>query len=447
MELHELCELVLREAEALGADEAAAAAIRSTSRQVRFANNEITASKTWDELRLHVLLARDKKLVLTSLLNIEPDAVRSALKDLMSLLSVMKERPDYAPLPEGPFEYESVPGLYDEELARLSDGAVDIVEEAVNSALEAGGRRIAGTLAFGEEEALLMTSKAVEAGGKRTWAELVVRALADGEASGMGVTCGTRMRDLEPAAAGEEAGRFAKLSVRARKLEPGRYDVVLGRPASAILLDIVAGMSSAFYVDSGLSCLAGKLGKKVASDVLTVHDDPLVEGGLGSRPFDDEGLPTRRKPIIEAGVLKTYLHNSITARRHGTSSTANAGWVVPRPWNIVVEPGDVGDEELISEVEHGLFVNNMTYVRFQDYARGDFSAVIRDGVFAVEDGELREGVRGLRLSDNVLNMLSSIRALSKDIRQVHHWWMEWNTPAVFAPLILIERVGFTVPTK
>jgi len=202
MELHELCELALKEAQALGADEVATAAIRSTSRQVRFANNEITASKTWDELCLHVLLAKDKKIVLTSLLNIEPDAVRSALKTLISILSVMKERPDYAPLPEGPFEYVDIPGLYDEELATLSERAVDIVEEAVNSALGAGGRRIAGTLAFGEEEALLMTSKAVEAGGRRTWAELVVRALADGEASGMGTTCGTRLRDLDPSSAG-----------------------------------------------------------------------------------------------------------------------------------------------------------------------------------------------------------------------------------------------------
>ena len=447
MELHELCELALKEAQALGADEVAAAAIRSTSRQVRFANNEVTASKTWDELCLNVLLAKDKKVVLTSLLNVEPDAVRSALKDLMSLLAVMKERPDYAPLPEGPFEYVDIPGLYDDELASLSEKAIDLVEEAVNSALEAGGRRIAGTLAFGEEEALLMTSRAVEAGGKRTWAELVVRALADGEASGMGVTCGTRLRDLDPSSAGEEAGRFAKLSMRASKLGPGRYDVVLGRPAGAVFFDIVAGMASAFYVDSGLSCLAGKLGEKIASDVLTVHDDPHLEGALGSRPFDDEGLPTRKKPIIEAGVLKTYLHNSITAKRHGTSSTGNAGWVVPRPWNVVVEPGDMSDEELISEVKKGIFVNNMTYVRFQDYARGDFSTVIRDGVFLIEDGELKEGVRGLRLSDNVLNMLSSVKALSKDIRQVHHWWMEWDTPAVFTPLVLIERVGFTVPTK
>ncbi len=447
MELRELANLVLEEALKLGADEVAAAAERSVLRQVRFANNEVTIAKTWDALQVHVYLAKDKKIVVTSLANVDPEAVRKALKDLMALLGVMKARPDYAPLPEGPFEYEPVPGLYDQKLAEMEEEAVDLVEAAINKALEAGGKRVAGTLLLGEEETFLATSKNVEAGERRTKAQLVVRALADGESAGMGLTCGTRLADLDPEGAGEQAGRFAKLSLELKTLEPGRYDVVFGRPACAVFFDIVAGMASAFYVDSGLSCLVGKLGQKVASELVSLYDDARLEAGLGSRPFDDEGLPTARKPIIERGVLKTYLHNSITAKRHNTSSTANAGWIVPRPWNVVVEPGDRGDEELISEVKRGLFVNNITYVRFQDYAKGDFSAVIRDGVFLIEDGEIKAGVKGLRLSDNVLNILSSVKAFSKNARQTAHWWMEWGSPAVVTPLVLAEKIGFTVPTK
>jgi len=447
VELRELANLVLEEALKLGADEVAAAAERSVLRQVRFANNEVTIAKTWDALQVHVYLAKDKKIVVTSLANVDPEAVRKALKDLMALLGVMKARPDYAPLPEGPFEYEPVPGLYDQKLAEMEEEAVDLVEAAINKALEAGGKRVAGTLLLGEEETFLATSKNVEAGERRTKAQLVVRALADGESAGMGLTCGTRLADLDPEGAGEQAGRFAKLSLELKTLEPGRYDVVFGRPACAVFFDIVAGMASAFYVDSGLSCLVGKLGQKVASELVSLYDDARLEAGLGSRPFDDEGLPTARKPIIERGVLKTYLHNSITAKRHNTSSTANAGWIVPRPWNVVVEPGDRGDEELISEVKRGLFVNNITYVRFQDYAKGDFSAVIRDGVFLIEDGEIKAGVKGLRLSDNVLNILSSVKAFSKNARQTAHWWMEWGSPAVVTPLVLAEKIGFTVPTK
>jgi len=447
VELGELAEFALREALRLGAEEAAVIAHRDISRQVRFANNEVTVTKTWDALNLYVLLAKESKLVMTALANVEPEAVGNALRDLMALLAVMKPRPDYAPLPEGPFEYEPIRGLYDERIAGMGDEAIDLVEEAINKAIEAGGKRVAGTFAFGEEEAFLLTSKGAEGRGRKTRATLVVRALADGEAAGMGVTCGTRLKDLDPASAGEEAGRLAKLSMNPRPLEPGKYDVIFGRPACAVFFDIVAGMTSAFYVDSGLSCFAGKLGQEVASELLSLYDDARLEAGLGSRPFDDEGLPTARKAIIERGVLRTLLHNSITAKRHNTSSTANAGWVVPRPWNVVVEPGDMSDEELMAEVKRGLFVNNMTYVRFQDYARGDFSAVIRDGVFLIEDGEVKGAVKGLRLSDNVLNILSSIKGLSEEAKQTAHWWMEWGSPAVVTPLVLAERIGFTVPTK
>ncbi|RLI11298.1 TldD/PmbA family protein [Candidatus Bathyarchaeota archaeon] len=447
MEARELAELALKEALRLGADEAAVQAVTSTSRQVRFANNEITVTKTWDSLSLGVYLVKDRKVVGTFLSNIDPEAVKSALRDLMSLLSVMRERPDYAPLPEGPFTYEPIPGLYDSELAGLGERAIDLVESAINKALEAGGRRVAGTFSFGEEELVLLTSRGVEAEHRKTRAELVVRALADGESAGVGTTCGTRLKDLDPELAGEEAGRFAKLSLNPEPLEPGRYDVVFGRPAAAVFFDIVAGMNSAFHVDSGLSCFAGKLGQKVASDIVSIYDDARLEAGLGSRAFDDEGLPTSRKPIIEGGVLKTHLHNSITAKRHNTRSTANAGWIVPRPWNVVVSTGQPSDEELMSEVERGLFVNNITYVRFQDYAKGDFSAVIRDGVFLLEKGEIKKAVKGLRLSDNVLNVLSSIKGLSREARQVFHWWMEWGSPAVITPLVLAEKIGFTVPTK
>lgn len=106
-----------------------------------------------------------------------------------------------------------------------------------------------------------------------------MRALTNEETSGMGITCGTTLKDFNPEKAGEEAGRLAKMSANATSGKSGRYEVVLTRPAAAVLFDIVAGMDSAFSVDAGISCLAEKLGRKVAFDGLTVYDDPRVAGG------------------------------------------------------------------------------------------------------------------------------------------------------------------------
>ena len=81
-----------------------------------------------------------------------------------------------------------------------------------------------------------------------------------------------------------------------------------------------------------------------------------------------------------------------------------------------------------------------------DVEAGDFSGIVRDGVLRIRDGEPVAAVRGLRLSENLLELLRKVRAVSKESRQVSHWWMEWGSPAVFAPTVLASRVRFTTPT-
>jgi len=447
MELSELSSWVVSKGLELGADEVASIASYSHSRQIRFANNEVSITNNWDSVSVSILLKKNRRILVSSTTDISMESIEKLLKGMVDAASVVREHESYAPLPEGPFSYATLRGVYDDRVAELGEEAVDYVEAAINSALDAGAERVAGTLTATRLQYSLSTSRGVSATHRKTGISLMVRALADGEAAGMGVSCGASLKDFRPEEAGGKAGELARMSLKVVQADAGKYTTVLGRPAAAVFFDIVAGMASAFYVDSGLSCFTDRLGEQVASEVVYVYDDPLVEDGLGSTPFDDEGLPTKRNTIIEGGVLRSYLHNSITAKRHGKKSTANAGWIAPHAWNIIVESGNYGDEELISEVRNGLFVNNMTYVRFQDYRAGDFSTIIRDGVFKIENGEIVGAVRRLRLSDNVLHMLKHVRALSRYSQQISHWWMEWGTPSVWTPQLLIEDVNYTLPAR
>lgn len=447
MRVKEVSSFIVSEGLRLGADEVAAIATQSTSRQVRFANNEITVTKTWDETGADILLKRDKRVLTASTTDMSKEGIKKALRDLTHMVKVMKPHKNYAPLPEGPFTYLSVPDLYDERIPKLAEENIDHAEAAINSALESGALRVAGTLLTIDSESSLTTSRDVEGNLKKTAINLVVRCLANGESSGMAITCGTTLRDFDPEKAGEEAGRLAKMSLDPVPGKSGKYDLVLSRPASAVLFDIVAGMDSAFYVDSGYSCLAERLGEKIAFEELAVYDDARTASGLGSTPFDDEGHPTSKTKIIEKGTLRSYLHNSLTSKKHKTKSTANAGWITPHAWNIIVDEGRLTEEELLEEVKDGLYVNNITYLRFQDYRRGDFSAVIRDGVFTVKNGEITRAVKGLRLSDNLIHILQNITAFSRKARQISHWWMEFGTPSVTTPLLLFRNIGFTTPTK
>ncbi len=447
METEEVSSFIVKEGLKSGADEIAAVAAHGTLRQVRFANNEITVTKTWDQTSASILLKKDKRILIASVTDVSESSIRKALKKLAQTVNIMKPHESYAPLPEGPFKYQTIPSLYDDRIPKLAEKHVDYVEAGINAALESGAKRVAGTLISSDVESSLATSRNAEGTLKKTTINMVVRALTNGESSGMGVTCGTTLRDFDPEKAGGEAGRLAKMSLNATSGKSRRYEVVLTRPAAAVFFDIFAGMDSAFSVDAGISCLAEKLGGEVAFSGLTVYDDPRVAGGLGSTPFDDEGNPTERTVIVEDGKLRAYLHNSLTAKKFKTKSTANAGWISPHAWNIVVKEGKHAEKELLEGIKNGLYLNNITYVRFQDYRKGDFSAIIRDGVFKIENGEITKAVKGLRLSDNIIHMLQNITALSKEKRQISHWWMENETPSVTTPLIRLRDVGFTVPTK
>jgi PmbA protein len=201
-------------------------------------------------------------------------------------------------------------------------------------------------------------------------------------------------------------------------------------------------MTSAYSVMVHLSIFVDKLGQKVASDIVTMRDVPAPYS-VSNRVFDDEGVPARENALISKGVLKTYVHNSSTAKIFKTKTTGNAGIVAPSPWNIELDPGDLTRDEMFREVKRGLYLTNTWYTRFQNYATGDFSTIPRDGIFLVKNGEIKQSWKNIRLSDNALKMLNNIVGISKE-RQHVHWWVEAEPPSL-SPYILMKDVQTTRP--
>jgi PmbA protein len=388
-------------------------------------------------------------------------SIKSHIKQLARKTSLLPEYKDYAELPEGPFKYKKIKDIFDKKILD-EEKIFNLIGEAIDSSLKNGAKRVCGSFKSSLSKIYLFTSKSVEAFSQATSAVLEIRALAKekvgklapqmdlkgklSEASGAATTCGTKLKDLKAEEIGEEAGKLAKLSENPIKAKEGRYDVVLGRNAAAVIFGEVGRHFSAFFVDANLSCFANKIGKLVASEIVDIYDDGRIVGGIGSIPFDAEGYPTQRTQIISKGTAKSYLHNSITAKKFNTKSTGNAGWIIPMPHNIFVSPKDWKEEELIEEVKRGIYINNLGYLRYQDELRGDFSAVLRDGVFLIENGELKKPIRDLRLNANLINFLKSIEGISNKSVQTFHWWMEARVP-VFTPKVLVRNLRFTLPIR
>ena len=216
---------------------------------------------------------------------------------------------------------------------------------------------------------------------------------------------------------GKEAARRTLRKLGARTVTTCEVPVVFDPDTARSILGLLAGcvMGSAIWRKS--SYLLGREGSRVASDLVTVIDDPLIPRGPGSRPFDGEGLLSRRNVVVEKGVLRTFLCDSYSARKLERASTASASrggsaGVGPSTTNFVLEPGTLSNAEIVKDTKRGLYVTEMMGFGF-NAVTGDFSRGA--GGFWIEDGKLAYPVSEVTISLNLDELLKGIDAVGADL--------------------------------
>ena len=430
-------ESVVKKGKALGADEVLAKTVFSRNRQLRFSNNQIDASLAWNNYITDVVLSWKKRVVSTKINNFQK--VDLSLNSLIKLAKVSRENLTHSGFAKGKFDYKK--SIADRTVDGMENPA-EYVFEAVEAAKKVAGPKTnaGGIFLTSISDVYLVSSEGPVGKDCRSAVELSIRAFSEREASGHAVECGSTLKGFEPARAGKKAGEIAKKARNPKAGIEGKYDVVFDPLFVGSLLGMWGSMASAYCVMIQLSVFVNKLGKKVASEGVTLRDVP-GSYSIANRVFDDEGIPAQENVIIEKGKLKTYLHNTSTAKIFKTKTTANAGIVFPMPWNIEMDSGDMNKEELLKEVKHGLYLTNTWYTRFQNYKTGDFSTIPRDGIFQIENGEIQRSLKNIRLSDNALRILSNITGISKERKHVH-WWGEADPPSL-SPYILMKDVHIT----
>jgi PmbA protein len=430
-------EEIVKKAKKLGAEEVIARTTFGKYKQVRFSNNQVDITVAWNDYVTDITLARKKRLVATQIHDFRD--VDASIKQLIGLAKVSEENPTFGGFAKGSFSYaKSQPDKKLEDLenpAELVFGAIDAAEKEAGSKVDSGG-----ILFTKFEDVYQVSSEGPVGTDRRSAIEFSIRAFSEQEASGHGVECSSTLKNFKPSRAGAKAGEIAKLARSPKVGDEGVYDVVFDPLIFGSIIGQWAGMASAFNVLVQMSVFVDKLGKKVGPKTVTLKDNPAAYS-VSQRVFDDEGVPTKGNVFIDHGVLKTYLHNTSTARIFKAKTTGNAGLVAPGPWNVEMEPGDMSKDELFEDVDNGLYLTNTWYTRFQNQAKGDFSTIPRDGIFLIEKGRIKQSLKDLRISDNVLTMLGNVAGISKE-RQHVHWWMEADPPSL-SPYVLIKNVHMT----
>lgn len=257
--------------------------------------------------------------------------------------------------------------------------------------------------------------------------------------TGFSFDLGVRPSELDLDRVAEEAAQRALCLLGSRSMPSRRTTVVLDSMVAAEFMGMLAAALSAEAVLKGRSFLAGKLGETLASPLVTVIDDGLLPGGPSTAPFDDEGVPCRRKELILEGVLEGYLHNLYTASRSGTVSTGNASRASfrERPrvgaTNLFLRAEKGSREELIRGVDDGVLILQVVGAHA---GANPVSGEISLGALGlrIRKGELQEPLREITLAGKALDFLRDTVAVGEDLRFLPF------EGSLGAPTVVIEGV-------
>jgi PmbA protein len=317
------------------------------------------------------------------------------------------------------------------------------LEEAAVSAEDAA-RQVAGvsnsegaTAAWSSARSTLVTSAGFVGAHKATGFSISASAIA-GEGGAMergGEGRSTRhLADLPgPEAIGAEAGRRAVAMLGARKIESRTTPVLFENRIATSLLSPFVGAISGAAVARGVSFLKEKLGQQLFAAGIRIDDDPFRRRGLGSTPFDDEGVAVKRQDVVADGVLLTWLMNSATARQLGLQTTGHAsrGLAGPpgvSPHNMTLQPGAASPRDMMRDLGEGLYVTSM-FGPSLNANTGDWSAGASG--FWFEKGEPAYPVNEITVAGNLIDVYSRlVPASDLEIRGASN-----------APTLLVEALA------
>jgi PmbA protein len=302
--------------------------------------------------------------------------------------------------------------------------ALAIELEAVTKAIDPRIRALRSS-GYGDAvaESAIANSLGVEAETRRTICSCSAYAMAgdgDDTQTGAGFTMGRAFADLDVHEAAHDAAERAIRLLGARQPPSARLPVVLDPHVTRSIIGLIGSALSAEAVQKGRSLFVDREGEQVAASAVTLVDDPTIADSFGAATNDSEGVPTRRLELVVGGRLDRFLHNSYTARRGGTTTTASAvraGFKSPpgvgaRSLHLV--PGTLAPEQILASVPEALFVQSVSGLHSgTNPVSGDFSVGV-EGLM-VRDGAFAEPVRELTIASTLQRMLHDITHIGSDL--------------------------------
>ena len=345
---------------------------------------------------------------------------------------------------EGDKEYGTV-NSYSKELENIDNGkliklAIDMEKEARSHSkkvVNIGGCNIG----YGSSNYGIYNTKGLELTNKSNLLTAYITSIVEDNGEkydGTGYITAISLDQVNAKKIAKEGVEEALARIGGKSIPSGKYKTIVFNEAMVSLLGAFIGIFDGDSAQKGFSLLKGKEGEKIAADILTIVDDPLLEGGLASTPFDDEGVATYKKEIISNGVLNTLLHNLKTANKAGIKTTGNgfkgsyASPVGISSTNFYIESGKKSLDELMEEVSEGIIVTELAGLHSgANSITGDFSLAAKG--FYIEGGKKSFPVEQITVAGNYFDIIKEIQEIGNDLK--------FPMSSIGSPSILLKELS------
>ena len=433
-----------------GIDECEIVCVKKKVITIRITDSKIVEVKENQDEDYGLRLILDKRI--TSIQTTKKQEIEKLIEKGKKTTSGLQSKNFWEGLPYKA-KSKTLEGIYDEKLNNISSiKAVDIAQTMINSASNKKINTITGSLNIVSEVFELLNSNDLYLKDKATYVSGIVNAESEYgtlPVSGIGHDSSRTLKNFFPERIGTEAKIMGLESLNPKKIESQSYSIIFEPYSVGELLAFVASMNFSFKaLSEKKSCFSNKFEKEIASKEFSLVDDPHIPEGIGTKSFDDEGIPTQRKKLVTNGIFTNTFSNIFDSYKEGKQSSGNAsrpGSPMGRsaepipmsaPHNLKIESGGSSQEDMIKDTKQGLLIGRLWYTYAVNPIKGDFSCTARSGIRIIENGEIKGPGKSVRIIHNLPIMMKNISEIGNNQKNV----IQWASLPSIVPSIKAEKI-------
>lgn len=426
------------------ADEIEASFGNTSTGMTRYSNTITHQTMHENSANVTFRVIKEGRIGVAGTTDMSKEGLDNAFKTALGIADRKKPTKNFPGLPE-PQEYQTIDTHVPATVEAGQSGRIAGIKKVFDLAKK-HDLNVAGRFKSGESELMIANSKGVRAYQPFTFFDMS-NIVMHPTFSSFSATVGRDITKVDFDKLAQTAVEKTLKGINPKEIEVGKYDVVLEPAAFGEVMEWLGyiGFTSK-SIEEGTGFMYEKFGEKILGDNITIYDDALDTRGMCT-PFDFEGFPKQPVTFVDAGVAKDVVYDTYSGKRMGKESTGHSlgarGMAYgAMPMNVFMNPGNKPLEEIIKSVERGVLVTRFHYVNgFLHTPTARMTGMTRDGLFLIENGEIKHGLKNMRWTDSMVRVLNNIAEISSDVDIIPAWWGEAGS--YILPGVLIRDFEFT----